>query len=519
MRMHPSWHAIRSPDHIALRFARGGALSYARLEAEANRSAWQIRGCGLQRGDVAACIFDNAPEVFVFGWAAQRAGLYLTTVSSKLSPADMAYILRDSGAKLVLISDALVPLAQPALSASVTAFAWGDSTALPSWSAEAARRPTLSIPDPSPGTDLLYSSGTTGRPKGVVPVLPQGPLDQPTPLTRMAQDLYGMGPDTVYLSTSPLYHAAPLRWALTVQRLGGTVIVMERYDPELALQLIETQRVTHATFVPTHFVRMLKLPEETRVRYDTSSLRVAIHAAAPCPVPVKQAMLRWWGPVLYEYYSGTESCGITALSPEEWLRKPGSVGRAILGTIKIVDDQGTELPPGREGLVYFADGPAFSYLNDPQKTAQAHDSRGWATLGDIGRVDEDGYLFLTDRKGFTIISGGVNIYPQVIENHLITHPRVADVAVIGIPDEEMGEKVLAIVQPTDWSEAGEALAEELRRFARAGLGGVMTPRQFEFRRSLPREPTGKLMKRLLREEYSRPSNSEADLPTPGNRHV
>lgn len=521
MRMHPAWHAIGSPDRTALRFAHGGALSYAQLEAQANQSAWQLRECGLKRGDVVACVFDNAPEVFVFGWAAQRTGVYLTSISNKLSAADVGYILEDSGARLVVISDTLVPLIQPALTASVRAFAWdaATGTGLASWSTLARRRPPVAIPDPSPGTDLLYSSGTTGRPKGIVPVLPDGPLDHPTPLTRMGTELYGMGPDTVYLSTSPLYHAAPLRWALTVQRLGGTVIVMERYDPEAALQLIETHRVTHATFVPTHFVRMLKLPEGVRARYDTTSMRAAIHAAAPCPVQVKQAMLDWWGPVLYEYYSGTESCGITALSPEEWLHKPGSVGRAILGTVKILDDADQELPPGREGLVYFADGPAFAYLNDPAKTAEAHNSRGWATLGDIGRLDEDGYLFLTDRKSFTIISGGVNIYPQMIENHLITHPLVADVAVIGVPDEEMGEKVVAIIQPVDWCSAGERLAEELRGFARAGLGGVMTPRQFEFRRTLPREATGKLMKRLLREEYGHTPTSASGIRPPGVPNV
>jgi acyl-CoA synthetase (AMP-forming)/AMP-acid ligase II len=515
MKMHPAWHAIGSPDRIAVRFARGGALSYAQLEARANQSAWQLRECGLRRGDVVACVFENAAEVFVFSWAAQRTGVYLTSLSNKLSAADVRYILEDSGARLVVVSDALVPLIQPALTASVRAFAWDAAAGLPSWSTLARRHPTVAIPDPSPGADLLYSSGTTGRPKGIVPVLPDGALDEPTPLTRMGSELYGMGSDTVYLSTSPLYHAAPLRWALTVQRLGGTVIVMERYDPEVALQLIEARKVTHATFVPTHFVRMLKLAEEIRSRYNTSSLRAAIHAAAPCPVPVKQAMLDWWGPVLYEYYSGTESCGITALSPEEWVRKPGSVGRAILGTVKILDDGGHELPCGREGLVYFADGPAFAYLNDPVKTAEAHNSRGWATLGDIGRLDEEGYLFLTDRKGFTIISGGVNIYPQLIENHLVTHPRVADAAVIGVPDEEMGEKVLAIIQPVDWSDAGEALAEELRRFARAGLGGVMTPRQFEFRRTLPREATGKLMKRLLREEYGQVKASASSPCVPG----
>jgi acyl-coenzyme A synthetase/AMP-(fatty) acid ligase len=284
---------------------------------------------------------------------------------------------------------------------------------------------------------------------------------------------------------------------------------MQRYDAEEALALIERYSVTHATFVPTHFIRMLKLPQSVRARYDVSSLRVAIHAAAPCPIPVKQGMMDWWGPVLYEYYSGTESCGITALSPEEWLARPGSVGKAILGSVRITDDEGRELPAGMEGNVCFAEGQPFEYHNDPDKTAQAYDCNGWATLGDIGRVDEDGYLYLTDRKSFMIISGGVNIYPQEIENLLITHPKVADVAVIGIPDEEMGEQVVAVVQPAAGVEADSELDEELRSFARKSLGSVKSPRRFEFCQTLPREPTGKLMKRLLRETYLRKTDTSS----------
>jgi acyl-CoA synthetase (AMP-forming)/AMP-acid ligase II len=288
---------------------------------------------------------------------------------------------------------------------------------------------------------------------------------------------------------------------MAIHRLGGTVVVMERFEAERTLEFIQRYHVTHATFVPTHFVRMLKLPAAIRAEYDLSSLQAVVHAAAPCPVPVKQAMLDWWGPIIHEYYSGTETCGITALSAAEWLERPGSVGRAVLGTLKITDDEGNERPIGAEGNVCFADGPAFQYHNDPEKTAKAHDRNGWATLGDIGRVDQDGYLFLTDRKSFMIISGGVNIYPQEIENCLVTHPKVADAAVIGVPDEEMGERVLAVVQPIVGIDASQALSDELSGYVRRALGGVKTPRSFDFREELPREATGKLMKRKLIDEY------------------
>ena len=505
--MHPAEHAVRSPEKPAVIMAASGeVLTFAQLDACANRSAWQLRSLGLRRGDVIATLFSNAAEVFICGWAAQRSGLYQTAISNKLSARDVAYILRDSGAKLLLVSPPFADLARAALAEgpAVLAYRWtGADDVLGDWSAAAASRPTHPIADESAGADLLYSSGTTGRPKGVMPALPTGPIDAETPLTRMGAGLYGMGGDTLYLSTSPLYHAAPLRWAMAVQQLGGTVIVMDRFDAEATLRLIERHRVTHATFVPTHFVRMLKLPEAVRSRYDLSSLKAVVHAAAPCPVPVKRAMIDWIGPIIHEYYSGTESCGITALSSAEWLEKPGSVGRAVLGKLHIVDDAGAELPAGSTGNVFFSDGPRFSYLNDPVKTAEAHDARGWATLGDIGHVDADGYLFLSDRKSFMIISGGVNIYPQEIENLLVTHPAVADVAVIGVPCDEMGEFALAVVQPAPGVVADDSLAEELRAFARRELGGVKTPRRVVFQAELPREPTGKLFKRLLRDQYCR----------------
>ena len=502
--MHPSAHAVTSPSKPAVIMASSGEImNYAALEAESNRSAHALRSLGLSRGDVVATLFDNGPEVFAFGLAAQRTGLYLTSISNKLSISDIAYVLADCGARMLVASDPYAEMACEAVQASgVDLFVWGKSTrATRSWSILAGGMPETPVGDERPGTDMLYSSGTTGRPKGVKFPLPEGGIDHRTPLMSMGESLYGMGPNTVYLSTSPLYHAAPLRWAMAIHRLGGTVVAMERFDAEKALGFIERYQVTHATFVPTHFVRMLKLPLEIRSRYDISSLTAVVHAAAPCPVPVKQAMIEWWGPIVHEYYSGTETCGITALSAAEWLEKPGSVGRAVLGSLRITDEEGSELPIGTEGNVYFADGPAFRYHNDPEKTAGAYDRNGWATLGDVGRVDEDGYLFLTDRKSFMIISGGVNIYPQEIENCLVAHPKVEDAAVIGVPDDEMGESVLAVVQPVIGIKPDAALGEELSAYVRGALGGVKTPRAFDFRAELPREPTGKLMKRKLVDEY------------------
>lgn len=503
--MHPSHHAANMPEKLAIIDAETReSMDYGTLEARSNQCAHALRALGLRRGDGVATLFDNGPEVLIFGLAAQRTGLFLTSISNKLSVADAAYILRDCDARLLLASDAFLPFALSAAAEAggVRLFGWtSGADGARAWCDLAATLPTSPVDDECAGTDMLYSSGTTGRPKGVKFPLPEGGIDQPTPLMNMGTMLYGMGTDTIYLSTSPLYHAAPLRWAMTIHRLGGTVILMRRFDAEAALALIEEHRVTHATFVPTHFVRMLKLPDAVRQRYRHTSLRAAIHAAAPCPVPVKQAMIDWWGPVLHEYYSGTEQCGITALSSHEWLERPGSVGRAVLGRIRITDGRGKELPVGAEGDVCFSDGPRFEYHKDPEKTAGAYDANGWATLGDVGRVDQDGYLFLTDRKSFMIISGGVNIYPQEIENCLVIHPDVADAAVIGVPDEEMGEKVLAVIQPAPGVVPGDDLAERLRRHVRAALGGVKTPRAFAFRDTLPREATGKLMKRHLVAEY------------------
>lgn len=502
--MHPFIHAGERPEKAACILASTNeVLTYGELEALANQGAHLLRSLGLERGDTVAVVLGNDFEIFVAAWATQRIGLYMTAVSTKTSVDDLAYVLGNSEAKVLIAGKAYTDVATQAAqklgsgTLHVFSHAPGDVPFL-----SACRHfPSSMISDTSIGSDMLYSSGMTGRPKGVKPQLPEGPIESATALMQLGESLYGMSMASSYLSTSPLYHAAPLRWAMVIHRLGGTVVIMDRFDAEQSLALIEQYRITHATFVPTHFVRMLKLDQSIRGQYDYASLQAVIHAAAPCPVPVKHAMIDWWGPIIYEYYSGTETCGITALDSAEWLSKPGSVGRAVLGVVKIVGPDGEEVPAGTQGDIYFAHGPKFEYHNDPEKTRLAYNDKGWATLNDIGWVDEEGYLFITDRKSFMIISGGVNIYPQEIENHLITHPEIEDAAVIGAPDDEMGERVVAVVQPKAGVVPNDEFRERLKRFVKEALGGVKCPQQFDFRSELPREPTGKLMKRLLKTEY------------------
>ena len=502
--LHPRSTALVDPDRAACICPETGEmLSYGRLETLANQGAHLLRGLGLRRGDVIAVMFDNEFAAFTVGWAAERAGLYYTSVSTRLSVADALYVVGNCGAKVLVVSDRFAQLASEIAAAlpGLRAFTASHPAAgLPAWPDCIADLPASPIADESAGADMLYSSGTTGRPKGVRPALPEGPLGADTALVSMGRALYGMGADMVYLSTSPLYHAAPLRWAMTVHRFGGTVILMRKFDAETALQLVDRYRVTHACWVPTHFVRLLRLPDTVRRAHDLSSMQAAIHAGAPCAVAVKQAMIEWWGPIIEEYYSGTEACGITALSSAEWLHRPGSVGKAVLGRIHIVGEDGAELDIGQTGQVYFSGGPAFEYHNDPAKTASAHNDRGWATLGDIGRLDEDGYLYLSDRKDFMIISGGVNIYPQEIESFFSMHPDVADIAAVGLPDDEMGEICVAVVQLRDGLVGDERIAEDLRLQARTGLGSVKAPKAFLFRTILPREPTGKRLKRRIIDE-------------------
>ncbi|WP_340643775.1 acyl-CoA synthetase [Phenylobacterium sp.] len=503
--MHPATHATTHPDRAAYIMAgTGETVTYRELDDRSNQGAQLFRSLGLKTGDVIAILMDNNPRFFEIAWAAQRCGLYYACISSKLTSGEIDYIMKDCAAQLLVTSAGVGPVIDelPALLTGVKLYMVGDARA-PYASFETARAnmPAARVTDEAAGRDMLYSSGTTGRPKGIKPPLTGGPIDEPGGVANLAAGLFGFKPDSVYISPAPLYHAAPLRWCMAVHQLGGTVIVMEKFDPEAMLALIEKYRVDVGQFVPTHFVRMLKLPEEVRARYDVSSMRSAVHAAAPCPIPVKEQMLAWWGPVIHEYYAGSEGNGFCYVGPQDWLTHKGTVGRAILGEAKIVGEDGEELPPRSEGTVYFAGGAPLTYHNAPDKIAENTNKQGWTTLGDVGWLDEEGFLYLTDRKSFMIISGGVNIYPQELENLLITHPKVADAAVVGAPHEEMGEQVAAVIQPMDWDDAGDALKDELMAFCRANLSHVKSPRILDFMQELPRHPTGKLYKRLIRDAY------------------
>ncbi|WOE76043.1 acyl-CoA synthetase [Alterisphingorhabdus coralli] len=509
--MHPSVHAEAQGDKPALIMAGSGeTVTYSQLDRRSNRAAHLFRSRGLEIGDTIAICMENQLHYFDMVWGAQRAGLVYVAISNRLTAPEIAYILKDSGAKLLVTSTSMAhlldELQQQAPDVEQLVFGRdGDDDA----DAIFRTMPDTPIADERGGVDMLYSSGTTGKPKGIRLPLPEDPdIAATNALLMLCVGAFGLNGDAVYLSPAPLYHAAPLRWCMAIHKLGGTVIVMEKFDPEHALQLIEKYKVTDSQWVPTHFVRMLKLPEEVRAKYDVSSLKCAVHAAAPCPIPIKEAMIDWWGPVIYEYYAGTEGNGFTFLKSEEWLAHKGSVGKSLLGTIRICDEEGDEVPVGEEGQIFFEGGGAFTYHNDPEKTKSAANKHGWTSLGDVGKVDEEGYLYLTDRKSFMIISGGVNIYPQEIENLLVTHEKVADAAVIGAPDPDFGEKVVAVVQPLNPAHAGEALADELHAFMEQSLSRVKMPKQIDFREELPRHATGKLYKRLLRDEYWGKSDSK-----------
>ena len=502
--MHPFVHAAAAPDKPAVIVAETGeTISYAELDAASNRAAQLFRSHGLKHDDVVAFMLENTPHYYGLTWGAQRAGLRYVCISSRLTQDETDYILENSGAKMLVVSASLASAALQ-LETRIERYSMGGEIA--GWTQiedALAAMPATRIADERAGVDMLYSSGTTGRPKGVkVPLPEEEEIDAPNSLVMLASAAFGINADSIYLSPAPLYHAAPLRWSMTIHRLGGTVVLMKKFDPEAALAAIQHYRCNAAQFVPTHFVRMLKLPAEVRAQYDVSSMKSAIHAAAPCPVPVKQAMIDWWGPVLLEYYAGSEGNGMTFATSQDWLAHKGTVGRAILGTVHIVgEDNETEVPVGEEGAVFFESDNVFEYHDDPEKTASSRNSKGWSTLGDVGKLDADGFLYLTDRKSFMIISGGVNIYPQEIENHLVTHPKVADVAVVGGPHEEMGEEVIAVIQPADMADATDEFRDELGAYARQKLSGVKVPRRIDFMEALPRHDTGKLYKRLLRDQY------------------
>jgi long-chain acyl-CoA synthetase len=501
-------HARLTPDKPAMISADTGAVvTYAELNERSDRLARVLHALGLRRGDHICVLMENNLAFMDPVWAAFRSGLYVTTINRYLPPDEAAYIVTDCGAKAIVTSYAKRDTAEALTSlipnCPIRLMVGGTIPGWSSYEVALASAPPESLAEEWMGDSMLYSSGTTGRPKGILRPLPQMTTAEGF-AARQEVNRYGLTADSVYLSPAPLYHAAPLAYVLSVQSFGGTVVMMERFDAEQALRLIEQYGVTHSQWVPTMFVRMMKLEPEARARHDLSSHRVAIHAAAPCPVEVKRQMIAWWGPILYEYYAGTEGSGSTFITSEDWLEHPGSVGRAALGVLHICDENGNELPVGETGLVYFErEAPTFEYHNDPGKTREARhpEHPNWNALGDVGYLDADGFLYLTDRKAFMIISGGVNIYPQAIEDALVTHPKVADVAVFGIPDQEMGEAVKAVIEPAPGHAPTDELAAELMAYARSNLAHYMAPRSIDFIVEMPRLPTGKLYKRLLRDAY------------------
>lgn len=506
--MYPGAHAATTPDKPAIVMGDGRVTTYGQLESRSGRLARALADLGLVEGDVIAMLSDNSPEAIELYWAALRSGLYITAVNYNLAADEAAYIIDDCDARVVFAAGSLASLAEkvvPLTGRVEHRFAFGGEIEGHGEYESLIDSASEVLPPGVRGADMLYSSGTTGRPKGVKPPFLGIKVDEPgDPLTAMTGAYFGINAADVYLTSAPIYHAAPLRWAGVVIAHGGTVVMLEKFSAEGSLKAIQEHRVTVLQMVPTMFVRLLQLPEETRAAYDVSSLRLAIHAAAPCPPEVKQAMIDWWGPILVEYYGSTEGNGLTFISSPEWLQKRGSVGRSVLGPVHICDDDGVELPPGEVGTVYFErDFVPFEYHKDPEKTkaAQHPDHATWSAVGDLGFVDEDGYLFLTDRKAFMIISGGVNIYPQEIENVLTPHPAVYDVAVIGVPDPEFGESVKAVVQLRDGFEPGEQLADELIGYVRERIAHYKAPRSVDFVDDLPRTPTGKLVKGELKQRY------------------
>jgi long-chain acyl-CoA synthetase len=497
------------PQQPAFIMAESGeAVSYAELERRSNRLAHLLRREGLRRLDHYAIFMENNARYVECCGAGERSGLYYTCVNSYLQPDELAYILANSEAKILITSMArrevaLAALAQsPQIARCLIVDGPGDGGRVAALDAATAGLPDQPIADESLGTAMLYSSGTTGRPKGILRPLAEQPPGQQLPLFAFLVKLWRYREGMVYLSPAPLYHSAPQAAVNLTIRMGGTAIIMEHFDPERYLALIERHRVTHSQLVPTMFSRMLKLPEATRRRYDLSSLEIAIHAAAPCPVPVKEQMIEWWGPIIQEYYGATEGLGFTACDSAEWLAHRGTVGRVLLGELHVLDEEMRPVPTGTPGTLWFKTATPFEYFRDPAKTREARSPDGsMSTVGDVGYVDADGYLYLTDRRSFMIISGGVNIYPQECENLLITHPKVADAAVFGVPNQDLGEEVKAVVQPMPGIRPGPDLAEELIAFCRGHLAHLKCPRSVDFDEQLPRLPTGKLYKRLLRERY------------------
>ena len=511
--MYPNASARANPDRPCIVMAgTGEVITYGELDARANRLAHLLRATGLQRTDHFSIFMENNSRYIECCSAGERSGLYYTCINSYLTPEEVAYIVQNSESKVLITSMAkrevaleaakLCPALRLCLVVDGPAEATTGDGAMQALDVATAAFPSTPIADERAGMSMLYSSGTTGRPKGILRPMPDVPPSEQVPLFHFLNGLWRYREGMVYLSPAPLYHSAPQAAVGLTLRNGGTAVIMERFDPEQYLALVEKYRVTHSQLVPTMFSRMLKLPDDVRARYDLSSLEIAIHAAAPCPVQVKEAMIAWWGPIIHEYYGATEGLGFTACDSAEWLAHKGSVGRVMLGDLHILDEEMRPCPKGTPGTVWFRTATPFEYFNDAEKTRDARSADGsMSTVGDVGYVDDDGFLYLTDRATFMIISGGVNIYPQECENLLITHPKVADAAVFGVPNVDLGEEVKAVVQLMPGVAEDQATVDELMAFCAAHLARQKCPRSIDFEAELPRLPTGKLYKRLLRDRY------------------
>ena len=507
--LHPSHHANERPDQAAIIMGNTGAVTtYRQLEERSNKGAQLFRKLGLKRGDHIALLMENHPAFFEICWAAQRAGIYYTPISYYLQPDEIEYIINNCDAKIFIASYKQHHIAAAVIDRIPKAehrfMVDGCVDGFVSWEMALEGMPAIAIADESEGREMLYSSGTTGRPKGIKFPLPKGSLGEAEEITRSVGLVLFLGVthETTALSTAPVYHSAPLGFIMGAHRIGCSVVIMEKFDAEQALHLIEKYKVGYSQWVPTMFVRLIKLPESVRNKYNVSSMKIAIHGSAPCPVDVKEKIIQWWGPILWEFYSGSERNGIFLIGSDEWLKHKGSVGRCVDAQVHIVNEEtNEELPAGQIGTIYCSKGTAFEYHGDAEKTKSITIRDGWTTLGDVGYLDAEGYLYLTDRKSYMIISGGVNIYPQETEDCLIQHPKVADLAVFGVPHPEMGEEVKAVVQLEDFSEASPELAQELIKYCRSKISPIKCPKSIDFEKELPREETGKLKKRLIKDRY------------------
>ena len=509
--MYPDKYAAKNPERAAFIMASSGqSVSYAEFEMRANRMAHLLCAEGLGQRDHFSIMMENNDRYLEACAAGERTGLYYTCINSYLTADELAYILDNSESQILITSMLKLGVAIDAVAQSnkvrkvlvVDAGANQLPEGFEDYATACQSFPVTPIDNERLGTAMLYSSGTTGRPKGIIRPLPEQPPAEALPIFDFLGQLWHYREDMVYLSPAPLYQSAPQAAVNLTIRQGGTVIIMERFDPEAYLSLIEQYTATHSQLVPTMFSRMLKLPEAVRRSYDLSSLEIAVHAAAPCPVMVKQQMIEWWGPIIHEYYGATEGLGFSACNTEEWLAHPGTVGKIVLGELSVLDDEMQPLPQGSPGTLWFKTATEFEYHNDAEKTAEATSPDGeMTTVGDVGYLDEDGFLFLTDRKTFMIISGGVNIYPQESEDLLIAHPKVADAAVFGVPNVDLGEEVKAVIQVVPGTAEEESLTQELLDYLAEHLSRQKIPRSIDYIAEMPRLPTGKLYKRLLRDQY------------------